>query len=75
MGLEGLNSYQSVGYKLPLFLNGKADSSNYEIVDTKVYWDIQYQIFNQIKDLPEGTRISNVAIVPQFKHDRGGELE
>lgn len=75
LGLEGLNSYQSVGYKLPLFLNGKADSSNYEIVDTKVYWDIQYQIFNQIKDLPEGTRISNVAIVPQFKHDRGGELE
>lgn len=57
------------------FLNGKADSSNYEIVDTKVYWDIQYQIFNQIKDLPEGTRISNVAIVPQFKYDRGGELE
>jgi len=75
LGLEGLNSNQSVGYKLPLFLNGKTDSSNYEIVDTKVYWDIQYQIFNQIKDLPEGTRISNVAIVPQFKHDRGGELE
>ena len=75
LGLERLNSKQCVGYKLPLFLNGKADTSNYEISDTEVYWYTQYQIFNQIKDLPEGTRISNVAIIPQFKYDSGDKSE
>lgn len=73
--LEGLNKNQCVGYKLPLFLNGKADSSNYEIIDIGVYWDTQYQIFNQIKDLPEGARINNVAIVSQFKYDNKNKLE
>ena len=67
--LRGLNSNQCIGYKIPLFLNGKADTSNYEIIDMEVYWETQYQIFNQIKDLPEGTRITKAGIVAQFKHD------
>lgn len=67
--IEDLNENHCIAYKLPLFLNGKADSSNYEVSDLEVYWHIQYQIYNQIKDLPEGTRISNVAIVPEFKYD------
>ncbi len=75
LGLKSLNSNQSVGYKLPLFLNGKADSSNYEITDIEVYWYMQYQIFNKIKDLPEGTRISNVAIIPQFKYENKNKLD
>jgi hypothetical protein len=75
LNLNGLNSNQCVCYKLPLFLNGKDDSSNYEIIDTEVYWETQHQIFNQIKDLPEGTRISNIAIVPQFKYDNKNKLE
>ena len=75
LGLVGLNSGQCVGYKLPLFLNGKADSSNYEIIDVEIYWDTQFQIFNQIKDLPEGTRINKVAVVPQFNYDTKNKLE
>ena len=75
LGLVGLNSGQCLGYKLPLFLNGKADSSNYEIIDVEIYWDTQFQIFNQIKDLPEGTRINKVAVVPQFNYDTKNKLE
>jgi hypothetical protein len=53
-----------VGYKVPLFLGGKDDYTNYEIADIEVYWEMQSQIFNQIKDLPPGTKISSIKFKP-----------
>ena len=37
-----------IGYKTPLFLNGKHDLSNLEDSDMEVYWSILSQIKNQI---------------------------
>ena len=53
-----------VGYKVPLFLGGKDDYTNYEIVDIEVYWEMQCQIFKQIKDLPPGTKVSSIKFKP-----------
>lgn len=39
---------QCVGYKVPLFLNGKDIITNLEISDMDVYWSIFAQIINQI---------------------------
>lgn len=55
---------QCIGYKVPLFLGGSDDASNYEISDMRVYWDIQYQIFEQIKNLPPGTKIDAIKFMP-----------
>ena len=37
---------QCVGYKVPLFLGGKDDTTNLEISDLEVYWGILAQIMN-----------------------------
>ncbi len=53
---------QCVGFKKPLFLGGKDDHSNFETGDMEVYWELNYQIYNQIKNLPGGTLIDNIKI-------------
>jgi hypothetical protein len=53
-----------VGYKVPLFLGGTYDYTNYEITDIEVYWEMQCQMFQQIKDLPPGTKISSIKFKP-----------
>lgn len=50
------------GYKIPLFLSGADAIENYEISDIEVYWQIQNQIYIQVKDLPPGTKINSVKI-------------
>lgn len=35
-----------VGYKIPLFLNGKDELSNLEISDMEVYWEIMMPLIN-----------------------------
>lgn len=62
--INELDINQCVGYKVPLFLGGNDDPGNYEVVDMEVYWDIQVQIYNQIKDLPPGTKISGIKFKP-----------
>src|SRR5262249_2681166 len=49
LGITDLRNDQCVGYKVPLFLGGKDEYSNYEIIDMEVYWEIQYQLFMQVK--------------------------
>lgn len=56
--VDGLKQNKCIGYKIPLFLNGKADLSNYQIYDIEAYWGTQYQLYDQIKDLPDGTPIT-----------------
>jgi hypothetical protein len=53
---------ECVGYRVPLFLNGKDAVSNQELIDTEVYWETQCQLYNQIKKLPDGTKIGSVKI-------------
>jgi len=68
--IAGLKENTCIGYKIPLFLNGKGDSTNYQIIDIEVYWAIQYQLYNQIKDLPDGTPINTTAIIEGFKYEK-----
>ncbi|CCV07982.1 hypothetical protein MESS2_660021 [Mesorhizobium metallidurans STM 2683] len=49
---------QCVGYKVPLFLNGKDEIENLELSDLDVYWHIMGQLILKVKDLPMGTRVN-----------------
>jgi len=62
--ITSISYHQCIGFKTPLFLNGKEEISNYEVGDLEVYWDFEYQLYQQVKNLPEGTRLHNVAINP-----------
>lgn len=53
---------ECIGYKIPLFLNGKDDLDNLEVADNEIYWEFQSQIHRQIKNLPPGTKIDSVTI-------------
>jgi hypothetical protein len=64
--IKSITYHECIGLKTPLFLNGKDELSNYDVYDIEVYWDFDNQLYQQIKDLPEGTKISNV-IIPQNK--------
>lgn len=66
--ITGINYHQCLGFKTPLFLNGKEEVSNYEVCDLEVYWDIEYQLYQQVKNFPEGTRVHNVVIDPFTKN-------
>jgi hypothetical protein len=65
--IERIDYKDCLGFKVPLFLNGKEEVSNYEICDIEFYWDNQFQIYNQIKDFPDGTHINNTTLIPGFK--------
>ncbi len=43
---------QCVGYKIPLFLNGKDEFENLELSDLEVYWHIMGQLVAKAKGLP-----------------------
>jgi len=58
--IEKLPYNECIGYKIPLFLNGKDQIDNLERISMEVYWEFQCQLFDQIKNLPEGTKISTV---------------
>ena len=50
------------GFKVLLFLGGKDEFENYEIIDMDTYWEINYQIFKQINKLPSGKLINKINI-------------
>ena len=60
--INGIKSNECIGFKMPLFLNGKIEVTNYEIYDLDFYWDVEYQLYQQVKGLPDGTMISAAAI-------------
>ena len=53
---------QVYSYKQPPILGGKHEIENIEICDIEVHFSILGQIHFQVKDLPEGTPISNVRL-------------
>ena len=55
-----LQFMESVGFITPLFLGGEDIFENYEIVETEADWEISFQLYNQIKGLPEGTLIDKI---------------
>lgn len=56
-----LSRDQAVGYKVPLFLAGEDEVENLHLVDREVYFELCTQAALQVRDLPPGTRISEVA--------------
>lgn len=48
---------QCVGYKKPLFLNGKDEIENLELSDLEIYWHLMGQLMVQVRELPQGTPI------------------
>ncbi len=44
----------------PLFLGGADEVGNLELSDMEVYWDMTSQLWEAVRDLPEGTKIGNV---------------
>ena len=48
---------ECVGYKVPLFLNGKDTVENLELSDLDVYWHITGQLISQVRGLPPGTPV------------------
>lgn len=57
-----LTNNQCVCYKVPLFLGGINKIDNMEVSDMEVHWYITTQIWEQVKDLPEGTSIGEIII-------------
>lgn len=49
-----------VGYRKPLFLGGEDDFPNYEIGNLEIYIEFCSQVWDRIRDLPEGTPIKNI---------------
>lgn len=52
-----LNKNSLYGYKLLPILGGEYDPKNYELTDIEVHFNMCGQIHEEIKDLPDGTRI------------------
>jgi hypothetical protein len=57
---KSINYNECFGYKIPLFLGGRDEIENYEKQDMEVYWHVESQLFNQVKNLPEGTNINKI---------------
>ena len=51
---------ECIAHKVPLFLGGTDDVSNFQVSNVEVHWEMQYQIYNQVKNLPPGTKINSV---------------
>jgi len=64
LGIKSIEYHNCIGFNTPLFLNGKEELDNYKVIDLEVYWDIEYQLYQQASKLPPGTRISGVNINP-----------
>lgn len=60
LSVSKINYNDCIGYKVPLFLGGSDTLNNYELSNMEVYWEIQCQLYLQIKDLPPGTKIDSI---------------
>lgn len=68
--LSGVGSSQCLGLKIPLFLGGEDEPSNYSVSDLQVYWNIHYQLYKQTHGMPEGTVVNSVSIkIPPVQPD------
>ena len=49
---------QCLGFKQFLFLGGKDKLANIELIDMEVYWELNYQVYCKVKNLPAGTLVN-----------------
>jgi hypothetical protein len=49
-----------VGYRVPLFLDGKDTLENLQVIDLEVYWSVSGQVRQGTQTLPQGTAIGQV---------------
>jgi len=55
---------QCFSYKVPPMLGGAWEAANFEPTDLSVHFSILGQVCRQVRDLPEGTPVSSVKVVP-----------
>lgn len=60
---ESIQDGMLYGWKKPCVLGGEFSTDNLEPTDIEVHFSLQGQIWNQVKDLPEGSTIDNVNII------------
>ena len=58
----GIEFDRCLGLKIPAFLGGEETLENLDPSDMDVYWSFNAQIYNQVKDLPPGTPISDIKL-------------
>jgi hypothetical protein len=51
---------ECIGYRVPLFLNGKDEFDNMELSDLDVYWHLMGQLIVKTKHLRPGTKVGPV---------------
>jgi hypothetical protein len=49
---------ECLGFQQFLFLGGKVELDNYELIDMEVYWELNYQVFCKTQGLPPGTLVN-----------------
>lgn len=59
---QKLGPNQCYGYKHPPVLGGQYDPDNFEPTDLHVHFSILGQVHEQVKDLPPGTKITDIEI-------------
>lgn len=57
---DGLAFQDCIGFKVPLFLGGEDEPDNYEVISMDVYWELNYQLYLKVHELPEGTLIGKI---------------
>ena len=57
---RALSRGECVGLVKPLFLGGKDDFDNMEVIDMEVHWEMTSQIWQAVRDLPPGTPIGSI---------------
>lgn len=57
---RALSRGECVGLVKPLFLGGKDDFHNMEVIDMEVHWEMTSQIWQAVRDLPPGTPIGSI---------------
>ncbi|GAA1349528.1 T6SS immunity protein Tdi1 domain-containing protein [Falsarthrobacter nasiphocae] len=60
LGVYGLKFTDCIGLKVPAFLGGEEEISNFEVNNMDVYWTFNAQVYNKVKDLPPGTPITDI---------------
>ena len=57
-----LSAGQCYSYKKPPILGGEIEPANFEPTDLSVHFRVLGQIHRQVKDLPPGSKITNIKI-------------
>lgn len=53
---------ECVGYRQPRFLGGDESIDNLEIQGFTLYWELNAQLYQAVKDLPDGTPIGSIEL-------------